>query len=87
MGQIKLMLILGIIGGLQGFAVQLVLTRGGPGTSTMVPGMHMYQMAFHFGRMGYASAIGFAMFIVILAVTYLNMKYIRSSVEYEPGRN
>jgi raffinose/stachyose/melibiose transport system permease protein len=81
LGQIKLLVVLGFIGGLQGFQTQLLLTNGGPGYSTMVPGMHLYQNAITFDRMGYACAIGVALFVVILAITYINMKYIRSSAE------
>jgi len=83
MGQIKLMVILSIIGGLQGFGAPLILTAGGPGYATMVPGLHLYYSAFQFERMGYACAIGLVMFIVLLGATYLNMRYIRSSIEYE----
>jgi len=51
MGQIKLLVVLGFIGGLQGFQTQLLLTNGGPGYATMVPGMHLYQNAMTFDRM------------------------------------
>ncbi|MCX6378799.1 MAG: extracellular solute-binding protein [Armatimonadetes bacterium] len=84
MGQIKLLVVLGVIGGLQGFQTQLLLSNGGPGYATMVPGMHMYQNAMTFDRMGYACAIGVALFLVILLLTYINMKYLRSSTEYQP---
>lgn len=77
-GQIKLMVVLGIIGGLQGFGVQLVLTKGGPGSATSVPGWLMYEQAFSFSNFGYASMIGFVIFIVILAITFINMKFIKA---------
>lgn len=82
-GQTKVLLVLGIINGVQGFGLQFVLTQGGPGFATMVPGLLMYQYAFRDGRFGYGSAIGLAMFLIILAFTYLNMRFVRSSVEYE----
>ena len=82
-GQFKLLLILGIINGLQMFQNILVLTRGGPGFETMVPGMYMYRFAFAFNRMGYACAIGVLLFLVIFIITLLNAKLIRSSAEYE----
>ncbi|MHB9034206.1 MAG: carbohydrate ABC transporter permease [Anaerolineae bacterium] len=82
MGQVKLMLILGVIGGLQAYVGQLVLTNGGPGYATMMPGLVMYQEAFQYNRIGYANAIGLITFLVILFFTYLNMKYVRSSSEY-----
>ena len=83
MGQVKLLLILGIIGGVQGFSLQFVLTQGGPGNATMVPGYLMYQTAFQGNRFGYGSAIGLALFLVILLFTYLNMRFVRTSTEYE----
>jgi ABC-type sugar transport system permease subunit len=49
----------------------------------MVPGLVMYRAAFYDERIGYASAIGTSMFLVILALTILNLRYVRSSVEYD----
>jgi len=83
MGQVKILLVLGVIAGVQGFGLQLVLTKGGPGFATMVPGYLMYQDAFENGRFGYGSAIGLTLFLVILIFTYINMRFVRSSVEYE----
>ena len=83
MGQIKLQVVMTTIWTLQGFGGMLVLTGGGPGYSTMVPGLWMYQRAFQGDHFGYASAIGCAMFLVMLVITYINNKYIKSSVEYE----
>lgn len=74
MGQIKLILILSAIASLNGFGAQLILSDGGPGYSTMVPALHMYHQGFAFGRLGYACAIGVVLFLVILSLTYLNMR-------------
>lgn len=62
MGQIKLLVVLAFIGGLQGFQTSLILTNGGPAFATMVPGLHLYQNAISFDRMGYACAIGVVLF-------------------------
>ena len=83
MGQVKLMIILGIIGGVQGFVGSLVLTNGGPAGATMVPALYLYRAAFTFGRMGFACAIGVMIFVALLVVTYINLKYIKSSTEHE----
>jgi ABC-type sugar transport system permease subunit len=80
MGQIKYFLIFGIIGGLQDYGVQIILTQGGPGYSTYVPGYYMYMQAFNNGRMGYASAIGTVMFFVILVLTIINYRFFKSDV-------
>ncbi|HZO86871.1 MAG TPA: sugar ABC transporter permease [Chthonomonadaceae bacterium] len=80
-GQMKLLAVLTIIGTLQDFGSILVLTGGGPGLATHVPALHMYYQAFRFGHYGYASAIGFVLFLVILAFTVANMKLAQSAVE------
>ena len=84
LGQIKVVFILSLIGAIQEFAGILVLTNGGPAFSTTVPALHMYKTAFQGDRFGYASAIGLIMFILILGITYINMRYIKSDIEYEP---
>lgn len=68
-GQIRYFLVFGIISGLQDYGTQLVLTSGGPGYSTMVPGYYMYTQAFTSGNMGYACAIGTILFAAIVILT------------------
>lgn len=80
-GQMRLLAALTIIGTLQDFGSLLVLTGGGPGLATHVPALHMYYEAFRFGHYGYASAIGFVLFLAILAFTLTNMRFGRSVVE------
>ncbi|HLK55350.1 MAG TPA: sugar ABC transporter permease [Chthonomonadaceae bacterium] len=80
-GQMRLLAALTIIGTLQDFGSLLVLTGGGPGLATHVPALHMYYEAFRFGHYGYASAIGFVLFLTILAFTVANMRFARSAVE------
>lgn len=86
LSQLKLILILTIIGGVQGFQGLFIVTRGGPGFETTVPGLWMYFNAFSFQRMGYACAIGVCLFVLIFGLTLLNMKYFRSTEELEGGR-
>jgi len=81
LSQIKLLTILTVIGTIQGFEGMFILTRGGPGFKSMVPGLWMYMNAFTFQRMGYACAIGVLLFLLILGLTILNLKYFRSSEE------
>lgn len=80
--QIKLILILTIIGTLQGFQTQLVLTGGGPGYASTVPGLVMYQEAMINNRMGFACAVGVVLFMLIFTLTFINNKYLKSSTEY-----
>jgi len=81
LGQIKLMFILGIIGGIQDYGRVLIMTGGGPYNATTVPGLIMYNRAFRYAQMGYASAIGVVMFLVILGLTIINMRYFRTHEE------
>jgi raffinose/stachyose/melibiose transport system permease protein len=80
-GQMKLLIVLTFIGGVQGFQTSLILTTGGPSYSTMVPGLRLYQNAISFDKMGYACAIGVVLFLVILGLTYVNMTYLKSGTE------
>ncbi len=74
MGQVKYFLVFGLIGVIQDYNNQLLITEGGPGYTTYVPGYYMYVKAFTAGRMGYACAVGFVMFIVIFLLTIFIMK-------------
>lgn len=86
MSQVKLLVILTIMGGVQGFEGMLALTKGGPGFKTMLPGLWMYLNAFSFQRMGYACAIGVILFLLIMGLTVLNLKYLRSAEELSEAR-
>ncbi len=77
-GQIRYFLIFGLIGGFQDYGTQMVLTNGGPGYATYVPGYYMYQQAFMHDNMGYASAVGSVMFVVILVVSVFAFKFVNS---------
>ena len=77
-GQIRYFVIMGIIGALQSYSTQIILTEGGPGYTTMVPGYYMYTQAFYAGRMGYACAIGTVMFVAIFIFTAFTYKYTQN---------
>lgn len=85
LSQLKLILILTIIGGLQGFQNLYILTQGGPGFKTTVPGLWMYFNAFTFQRMGYACAIGVVLFLMIFTLTLINIKYFKSAEDVKGG--
>lgn len=69
------------IAGLQSFALIIVMTGGGPGNSTNVAGFEMYQQAFKFGVWGVASAMAFILFLVIFAVTLIQLWIFRQRGE------
>ena len=84
MGQVKLIVVMTTISQLQTFQDVLLLTNGGPGRATFVPGLVLYRSAFFYNRMGYASAIGVLVFVVILGLTTINMRFLSTATEYEP---
>ena len=68
-GQVRLLLILAIVGALTSFETVLLLTQGGPGYATMVPGLTMFERAFTTGLFGLASAIGLMLFVFTIGLT------------------
>lgn len=76
--QMKMFVMLAVINSIQIFENVLVLTNGGPGESTLVPALYMYNQAFSYSQMGYASTIGVVLFVVVMILTIINYKYIRS---------
>jgi raffinose/stachyose/melibiose transport system permease protein len=77
--QVRLSLILLVIGTLQGYGLQLLLLgdSGGPAGRGMTPGLWMYNRAFIAGEFGYACAIGMILFFFILVLTVINNRYVR----------
>jgi multiple sugar transport system permease protein len=78
-------LVTGIIGTFQDFALVWVLTQGGPANSTQLIVMYLYGLAFRLQRMGLASAVAYSVFIVIVGLTILNFILSKRWVFYEEG--
>ena len=83
---IFLTLVLGIINSFQVFTTALVATEGGPGDATMFVLLHLYFNAFRFFRFGYASAIAWVLFAIILIFTLVQFRLARRWVYYESER-
>lgn len=78
--------VMGIIGAVQTFAIpQLMFPGGAPARSTYMFAMYLYDNAFQNQRMGYASAMGWVMFVIILALTLISLKLSEKHVHYEGG--
>lgn len=75
--QLWLVALLTVINTLQSYVPVMVLTMGGPGVSSMVPGLYLYINAFSYDRFGYACSIGVLMAAVLGALAYLNTKAAR----------
>jgi multiple sugar transport system permease protein len=77
-------LIMGVIGSFQVFTQALIMTDGGPHNSTLFYVLYLYRAAFQDLRMGYASALAWLLFVIILAVTLVQFRFSRW-VYYEGG--
>lgn len=66
-----------IINVLQWFAEPLIMTEGGPDSSTLFYSLYLYQNAFQFFKMGYASAMAWIMLIIALALIMFLLKFLR----------
>ncbi|XKE78509.1 sugar ABC transporter permease [Cytobacillus firmus] len=76
------------IGSFQIFQEAYVMTEngsGGPGNSLLFYNLHMWNNAFEVFDMGYASAMAWLLFIVVMILTIINMKIGKKWVHYEGG--
>ncbi|WP_123041978.1 carbohydrate ABC transporter permease [Cohnella candidum] len=80
-------LVTDIIGKMQTFGEAYVLTKGGPMNSTLFFNFYLFDHAFQNFRMGYASALAWVLFIIILVLTIVVVKSSALWVYYEGERN
>ena len=66
---ILFVLLTGLIDTFQTFTLPWLLTEGGPNSATEFYGLYLYRNAFRFFKMGYASALAWILFLVIVAVS------------------
>jgi multiple sugar transport system permease protein len=67
-------LVTGVIGSFQVFTQSFVMTSGGPNDATLFYMLHLYRQAFDGLRMGYASALAWVLFVIILIFTLLQFR-------------
>jgi multiple sugar transport system permease protein len=75
-------LVVGVINTLQTFTQAFIMTGGGPVESTYFYMLHLYNNAFAFFKMGYASALAWFLCIIIAIFTYLQFKVASYWVYY-----
>jgi multiple sugar transport system permease protein len=80
-------LVMGVIGAMQEFGRAFVMTNGGPQNSTLLYNFYLFDMAFGRFRMGYASALAWILFIIIMILTTIVFKSSALWVHYESGRD
>lgn len=72
-----------IIQGFQGnFNAVYIMTGGGPAGSTEVLSLQIYRNAYELFNMGYASSMALVLFVIVLAVTFINWRYGGRNVNY-----
>lgn len=69
-----------MIGYFQLFAEPYVMTQGGPANSTLSVALLMFQEGFRWWNLGYAAAVAFSLFLIILAGTLLQLGLRRGEV-------
>lgn len=76
------LMITGFIGSIKSFGMIYAITQGGPGNSTTVFSIFAYKKAFNFYEMGYASAVSWTMFLIILCITLIQWVGQKKWVHY-----
>lgn len=76
-------LIMGVIGTFQTFTSSYIMTGGGPANATLFYLLYLYRNAFNWFEMGYASALAWLLFIIILTCTLILWSTSARWVYYE----
>jgi multiple sugar transport system permease protein len=78
-------LIMGVIGSFQTFTQSYIMTQGGPANATLFYLLYLYRNAFSWFEMGYASALAWLLFLVIMICTIILLRSSARWVYYESG--
>jgi len=76
-------LIMGLIGTFQIFTQAFIMTSGGPVNSTLFYAYYLFNNAFRYLNMGYAAAMAWFLFVIVLLLTAFQMRLSRRWVHYE----
>lgn len=79
-------LVIGIIATFQVFTGAYIITAGGPANSTLFYVLYLYNNGFSYFKMGYASALAWILFVIILGFTAIQLRLSRAWVFYETQR-
>lgn len=79
-------LITGIIGGFQYFTEAFIMTNGGPINATLFYALYLYRNGFQYVKMGYASAMAWILFVIVLSCTLAIFRTSRAWVYYGASR-
>ncbi len=73
-------IVLSVIGGFSLFIEPYVMTGGGPMNSTLSAVLYIYNQAFNFGHMGYASTMGLFFAVIIFTVVKIQRKFVETEL-------
>jgi ABC-type sugar transport system permease subunit len=76
-------IVMSVIGAYQIFTPAYVMTQGGPANASLFYVLYLYNNAFKFFQMGYASALAWLLFFIILVLTLLVIRSSAAWVYYE----
>ncbi|MEV0381321.1 sugar ABC transporter permease [Nonomuraea sp. NPDC050643] len=76
-------LVVGVVGTFQVFNQAYVMTEGGPNNATLFYVYYLFRIAFRESEMGYASALAWVLFMIIVVITFLMFRNARRWVYYE----
>jgi ABC-type sugar transport system permease subunit len=82
MPAILLAAVLTMISAFQVFDIVQVMTEGGPQDQTQVLLLNIYNYAFRYQKMGWAAAVSIVMFVVVLGISVVQTRIMRSEWEY-----
>ncbi|AXK47309.1 sugar ABC transporter permease [Brachybacterium saurashtrense] len=75
--------IMTVIGAFKVFAQPYALTEGGPGNATNTLVLHLYRNGFSFDRLGYASALAWVLFVLVMLITAVQFSQQKRWVTYD----
>jgi multiple sugar transport system permease protein len=67
-----------VIGSFQIFDTIAITTKGGPVNATRVIYWYIYEFAFGRFQLGYDTAVAVILFLILIAVTFLQMRFLRA---------
>ncbi len=78
-------IITALFGGFQIFTTAYIATNGGPANSTLFYVLYLYRNAFQYSKMGYASAMAWILFVIVLIITLIIFRTSARWVFYRGG--
>ena len=75
--------VIAVVNSFQIFIPALIMTQGGPEDATLFSVLYIYRQGFEYFNMGYAAALAWVLFFIIMALTLFVFKYVGRMVHYE----